>query len=106
MTNFKNFILMMILVVGIASCGKKEALTVLSPDSNLKLQFELVENKPVYSVTFKGKEAILPSSLGFVLKDKDGNVTADGVAMAQAAVDAASKEIEGMLKSIKLQPGW
>lgn len=76
MTNFKNFILMMILVVGIASCGKKEALTVLSPDSNLKLQFELVENKPVYSVTFKGKEAILPSSLGFVLKDKaalDGN---------------------------------
>lgn len=54
----------------IMSCTKKSTLTVKSPDSNVTLSFKLVDEQPIYSVNFKNKEVILPSAMGFELKEK------------------------------------
>ncbi len=65
----------LVLIVGIAfmlaSCGKSGSLVVKSPDKNVELSFKLVDDKPVYSVQFKGKDVVLPSAMGFELKDKN-----------------------------------
>jgi alpha-glucosidase len=64
----------LVLIVGIAvllaSCGKSGSLVVKSPDQSVGLSFELVDSKPVYSVQFKGKNVVLPSAMGFELKDE------------------------------------
>ena len=47
------------------------ATEVKSPNGNVVLTFDLKEGRPTYSVTYKGKDVILPSHLGFELaKDK------------------------------------
>ena len=47
------------------------ATNVSSPNGNVVLTFDLKEGRPTYSVTYKGKDVILPSHLGFELaKDK------------------------------------
>ncbi len=46
--------------------------TVVSPDGDLKLNFEVREGQPVYWVDFKGKEVIAPSRLGFSLFSETG----------------------------------
>jgi glucan 1,4-alpha-glucosidase len=43
------------------------AQTIHSPDKNLALQFELKDGKPYYSLNYKEKKVILPSSLGLEL---------------------------------------
>ncbi len=46
--------------------------TVVSPDGDLKLNFEIRDGQPVYWVDFKGKEVIAPSRLGFSLFSETG----------------------------------
>ncbi|MEZ4811676.1 MAG: glycoside hydrolase family 97 protein [Allomuricauda sp.] len=41
----------------------------VSPNSNLKMVFELREGRPTYQLFLQGESIILPSSLGFDLKD-------------------------------------
>ena len=45
----------------------KEVLT--SPDGNLSLAFDVVEGRPTYAVAYKDKPVVMPSRLGFELKD-------------------------------------
>ena len=54
------------------SCSKKNIwqTTVASPDDNVKVEFKLTEKgEPTYLVTFKNKEIIKTSTLGFDLKE-------------------------------------
>ena len=42
----------------------------ISPDGNLVMTFRLAEGgKPTYSLTYKGKEVVKPSALGFEFVD-------------------------------------
>ncbi len=48
------------------------AQTIESPSKQVKVNFELMANgQPSYSITYKGKEIVKPSTLGFVLKDTE-----------------------------------
>ncbi|MBQ0147442.1 MAG: glycoside hydrolase family 97 N-terminal domain-containing protein, partial [Flavobacteriaceae bacterium] len=52
--------------------GALNAQTIESPSKQVKVNFELTANgQPSYSVTYKGKEIVKPSTLGFVLKDAE-----------------------------------
>ena len=52
--------------------GAINAQTIESPSKHLKVNFELTANgQPSYSVTYKGKEIVKPSTLGFVLKEAE-----------------------------------
>ena len=47
------------------------AAEVKSPNGNIVLNFSVEQGRPVYSVTYKGRDVILPSHLGLELaKDK------------------------------------
>ncbi len=57
------------LVLGIS--GMNGASTVKSPNGNVVLTFSIEQGRPVYTVTYKGREVIRPSHLGLELaKDK------------------------------------
>ena len=44
--------------------------TILSPDGNLKMDFTLSnDGQPTYSLTYKGREVVKPSRLGFTIKN-------------------------------------
>ncbi len=60
-----------ILSILLISCSKQsETLPVSSPDGNLSVEFSVDENGiPTYAVHREGKAVILPSALGFDLKD-------------------------------------
>lgn len=59
------------LLVGLLSCSNKEY-TVFSPSNKVKLNFALTgEKQPSYSVYFKDKPIIKPSTLGFDFKDME-----------------------------------
>lgn len=52
--------------------GLLNAQTIESPSKEIKVNFELTKSgQPSYSVTYKGKEIVKPSTLGFVLKDAE-----------------------------------
>lgn len=54
------------------------AQTIQSPNGNLSLTFEIVEGNAVYSLDYKDKAVIKPSSLGFEIKNQeklDGDFT-------------------------------
>ena len=65
----KRIILYLALCLLVISCSNSGMLSVESPDSNVEVIFELVDTQPVYSVNYKGKEVILPSAMGFTLKE-------------------------------------
>ncbi len=46
------------------------AQSIQSPNGNIKLDFDLVDGKAVYQLSFKGKEVIKPSRLGFEIKNQ------------------------------------
>ncbi|MBP3767976.1 MAG: glycoside hydrolase family 97 N-terminal domain-containing protein, partial [Prevotella sp.] len=47
------------------------ASTVTSPNGNIELTFTVNQGRPMYSMTFKGKDVVKPSYLGLELaKDK------------------------------------
>lgn len=63
------------------SCSNSGNLTVKSPDSKVVVSFKLVDKQPVYSVKFNDKSLILPSAMGFKLKEMEplsGNFTITG----------------------------
>lgn len=55
--------------MALTACSGSGEPTVASPDGNLSLTVELADGTPVYSVNYKGKEIIKPSSLGMRLTD-------------------------------------
>ena len=64
-----KFILTSLLVATSVAYGNAQDL--LSPDGNVKMNFSLDANGcPTYSLQYKGKDVILPSRLGFQLRDK------------------------------------
>lgn len=46
------------------------AQSIQSPNGNVKLDFDLVDGKATYQLTFKGKEVVKPSRLGFEIKNQ------------------------------------
>src|SRR4051812_22596531 len=54
-----------------APLGKQTQIdkVITSPDGEISLSFKLVDGKPFYSALFKRSTAILPSALGFELKE-------------------------------------
>jgi hypothetical protein len=59
-----------IFLIGILITMNMHAITLLSPDKNIELRFELDKNgTPLYSVYYKEKPVIEPSTLGFEIKN-------------------------------------
>jgi glucan 1,4-alpha-glucosidase len=46
------------------------AQSIQSPNGNIKLDFDLIEGKAVYQLSFKDKEVVKPSRLGFEIKNQ------------------------------------
>ncbi|WP_373496316.1 glycoside hydrolase family 97 protein [Aquiflexum sp.] len=46
------------------------AQSIQSPNTNVKLDFEIIEGKAIYQLSFKGKPVIAPSQLGFEIKNQ------------------------------------
>ncbi|MCW0481526.1 glycoside hydrolase family 97 protein [Gaoshiqia sediminis] len=63
----KNVLLLIVLFL---LAGFVEAEELVSPNGMQKLQFEVVDGKPVYQLYYKGKAVIAASSLGLDLKDE------------------------------------
>lgn len=61
-----KIILTLIALISSFCCEAKEVVS--SPDGLLEAIFDIVNGKPVYSLQYKGKEVIKPSSLGFDIK--------------------------------------
>lgn len=55
--------------LGLVSSTVCEAAEIASPSGLVKVNADVVEGVPTYSVTFKGKDIIKPSTLGFELAD-------------------------------------
>ncbi len=82
-----------LLVLGMPAAGQ----TLLSPDGNLSMTFSLTDNgTPRYSLDYKSKPVVKPSSLGFKLK-KGGDLK-DGfeiVSVDTASVDTTWRPVWG-----------
>ena len=61
--------LMCLVCLGLA--GRVHASEVTSPNGEMKLTFTLRDSKPYYSVSFRGKPVIKPSSLGYELHNAE-----------------------------------
>ncbi len=70
----KNVLMVLFVVLLMASCTNDGTVTVTSPDENVEVVFSLNEKKPEYSVTYKGKDVVLNSAMGFILKDQNGSL--------------------------------
>ena len=46
------------------------AQSILSPNGNVKLDFDISNGKAIYQLSYKGKEVVKPSSLGFEIKNQ------------------------------------
>ncbi|WP_373496411.1 glycoside hydrolase family 97 protein [Aquiflexum sp.] len=46
------------------------AQSIQSPNGNVKLDFELIEGKAIYQLSYKGKPVIAPSQLGYEIKNQ------------------------------------
>ena len=66
----KNILFPLIALLCTTAMWAQQA-SVSSPDGRLKLQFDLKEGKPFYSVSYDGQPAILESPLGFVANTGD-----------------------------------
>ncbi len=67
MKNFAQFFLILAFLFTL-SCQKNTEI-VTSPDGNLHLTFQLRNGHPFYAIEYQSKKVILPSGLGFKLKD-------------------------------------
>ena len=69
------------------------AQTVKSPDGNVVLTFKLDQGKPTYSMTYKGKDVVKPSRLGFELaKDKHASRGGDETDLMDGFAFVRAKE--------------
>jgi hypothetical protein len=78
------------------------AQTLLSPNGNQKLTFELQNGKALYSLEYKGKSVIKPSLLGFEIKNQPG--LADGFSVTkteQSTFDETWEPVWGEEKTIR-----
>ena len=63
----KNILPALLAMAFVSNAGAQE---LLSPDGNVKLNFELdKEGRPTYRLNYHGKDVIKPSHLGFQLRD-------------------------------------
>ena len=60
-----SYVCMALLLAG--SARGTFAAEVSSPDGNIKVNFSVVEGRPTYEMSYKGKPVILPSTLGLEL---------------------------------------
>lgn len=98
----KRIYLYLALCLLVMSCSNSGKLSVESPDKNVKVSFELPDNRPVYSVGFKGKEVILPSAMGFTLKDKEALSGNFSIAGSQtSSVDETWEQVWGEKQFIR-----
>ncbi len=68
----RKILLLLILFIANVFCVKAQQIQ--SPDGQLALTFELKNETPFYSLTYKGKPVIKPSSLGLELFDDPWNL--------------------------------
>ncbi len=86
MRKFTFFILLILLALALLGCQTRAETnltqTITSPDENIAVTFTLTDGSPTYQVDFDGKPVILPSKMGFSLKDAaplDGNFSVTGI---------------------------
>jgi glucan 1,4-alpha-glucosidase len=65
----KKYLLLLALPFIIIFSGKTQ--TLQSPNGNLEMKFSLEAGIPVYTLSYKGKAVILPSNLGFEIKNQE-----------------------------------
>jgi glucan 1,4-alpha-glucosidase len=65
----KKYLLLLALSFIIIFSGKTQ--TLQSPNGNLEMKFSLEAGIPVYTLSYKGKAVILPSNLGFEIKNQE-----------------------------------
>jgi alpha-glucosidase len=91
-----KILLIFSLVALLASCSKQQSPQVKSPNGDVVISMKLVEGKPFYSVTYKGKDVILPSQLALQFAEGDllsGNV--EIVSMKDSLIDETYKVYTG-----------
>lgn len=69
MTTKQNIIMLCIISLSFMACTQKQIEEIKSPDGNLKLEINLSSSTLIYSVWYKSKPVINPSSLGFELEN-------------------------------------
>ena len=76
----------------------------ISPDGNLKLNFELLDNgTPSYSLTYKGKTVIKPSKMGLELVNDSKSLLNDFIVMdsIESSYNETWKPVWGEVKEIR-----
>lgn len=68
MARYRVFTFPIILFLFI-SCADEDKHSIQSPDNRIDLKFQMMDGIPHYSILFNGESVILPSPLGFRLKD-------------------------------------
>ncbi|RED94080.1 glycoside hydrolase family 97 protein [Marinoscillum furvescens] len=68
----KHLIYLAVLCFGMAACGENQQTrySLQSPDSEIVVDFELIDGRPAYRVAFQGKEQISTSFMGFEFQDQ------------------------------------
>ena len=70
----KRIFLTLLTAVAALTLSAKEVLT--SPDGNLTLTFEIGEGgRPLYSLSYKGQDVVLPSGMGLELRGQDRQIS-------------------------------
>ena len=70
----KRIFLTILTAVAALTLSAKEVLT--SPDGNLTLTFEIGEGgRPLYSLSYKGQDVVLPSGMGLELRGQDRQIS-------------------------------
>ncbi len=84
----KSYILGIAFVALSTVSASAKPIEVVSPDSNVKLEFDIKDGKPQYSVSRKGHRVVCPSHLGLKLKDIPDFT--DGMSVKSVARDSHS----------------
>ena len=97
----KNCVFLFIAIMLMMSCSRKE-LTVTSPDSDIRLSFAIDNDTAKYSVSYKGKNVLNPSSLGFQFQDAKPLQTSLKISeVRKSAHDSTWKPVWGAESSIR-----
>lgn len=103
MLNFKNYSQKIVVLFFCTFSFLLQAQSISSPDKNLVLQFNIVENGvPSYQLSYKGKAVIKPSKLGLELTNRPSFL--DGFSVTDtsiSAVDTSWEPIMGEEKTIR-----
>ena len=72
-----------------------------SPEGKNKIQFELVDSAPKYSVRHGKTEVITPSDMGFLLKDSDLSKNFEITKVNNSSFDETWEQVWGEKKKIR-----